>query len=204
MDFASVINKVLPWIGAAATGNVPALITMAAKEVGDVLGTSVQATPDAIGAAVANATPEQIVALRDREATFKERMQAMGFQNEQELARLGLEEVKAYVGDTANARTTNAGDRGVFWLGIAVLVIFALTMGASLYGSFLILTGGITIKDVAVVAAVSGFVGSIVGYVAANAQQVIAYFFGSSKGSQDKTNAMADAVKGLGQLKVGQ
>lgn len=201
MDFASVITKVLPWIGAAATGNVPALITMAAKEVREVLGTSIQATPDAIGAAVANATPEQIVALRDREATFKERMQAMGFQNEQELARLGLEEVKTYVGDTANARTVNAGDRGVFWLGIAVLVIFALTMGASLYGSFLILTGGITIKDVAVVAAVSGFVGSIVGYVAANAQQVIAYFFGSSKGSQDKTNAMADAVKGLGQLK---
>lgn len=201
MDFASVLTKVLPWIGAAATGNVPALITMAAKEVGEVLGTDVQASPDAIGSAVANATPEQIVALRDRESTFKERMQAMGFQHEQELARLGLEEVKTYVGDTSNARTVNAGDRGVFWLGIAVLVIFALTMGASLYGSFLILTGGITIKDVAVVAAVSGFVGSIVGYVAANAQQVIAYFFGSSKGSQDKTNAMADAVKGLGQLK---
>ena len=198
MDFGSVLTKVLPWIGAAATGNVPALIAMAAKEVSGVLGIEVPASAQGIGEAVANATPEQVLALRDREATFKERMQAMGFQNEQELARLGLEETKAYIGDTADARARHSGEVGVFWLGISVLVIFAATMGASLYGSFQILTGGITIKDVAVVAAVAGFVGSIVGYVAANAQQVIAYFFGSSKGSADKTTAMAEAVTRLG------
>lgn len=201
MDFGNLLTKVLPWIDAAATGNVPALITMAAKEVSDVLGIEVKPDAASIATAVANATPEQILALKDRELTFQERMQAMGFQHVEELAKIGLQETQTFVADTADARAKHAGDRSVFWLGIAVLITFAVTMGAALYGSYRILTGGITIKDVATVAAVSGFVGSIVGYVAANAQQVIGYFFGSSKGSNDKGNAMADAFKGLGQIK---
>jgi hypothetical protein len=47
------------------------------------------------------------------------------------------------------------------------------------------------------VAAVFGFLGTVVGYVAANAQQVVSYFFGSSRGSQDKSAAMAEAIKSL-------
>ena len=56
---------------------------------------------------------------------------------------------------------------------------------------------GITIKDVSVVAAIAGMVGSVVGYIAANAQQVVGYFFGSSAGSSSKTDAMGDAVSKL-------
>lgn len=196
MDFKNVLNKVLPYIGAAATGGVPALVAIAAKEVGEALGVDVQAKPDAIADAVANATPEQIIALRDREMAFKERMQAMGFQNAKDMRELEIKEAQVYVSDTADARSK--GDKGVFWLGIAVLITFAATMSASLYGAYQILVGGITLKDVAVVAAVSGFVGTIIGYVAANAQQVISYFFGSSKGSNDKGAAMADAFSKIG------
>jgi len=65
---------------------------------------------------------------------------------------------------------------------------------AVLYACFQLLGGGITVKDVSVVAAIAGMVGSVVGYVAANAQQVIGYFFGSSAGSADKTMAMGTAV----------
>lgn len=201
MDFSNLLTKVLPWIGAAATGNVPALITMAAKEVSDVLGVEVKPEAGAIAAAVANATPDQVIAMRDRDATFQERMQAMGFNHVEELAKIGLQEVQTYVQDTADARAKNAANDKVFYLGVAVLATFGIVMCVCLYGAYRIMTGGITIKDVAVVAAVSGFVGTIVGYVAANAQQVIAYFFGSSKGSHDKTTAMADAFKGLGQLR---
>lgn len=201
MEFGQLLNKVLPWIGAAATGNVPALITMAAKEVGDVLGVPVKAEAEAIATAVANATPEQMLALRDREMLFQERMQAMNFTDAADLRKVNLEEAKVFVTDTNDARMAHKDNNKVFWLGITVLLIFALTMAAALYGSFQILTGGISIKDVSVVAAVSGFVGSIVGYVAANAQQVIAYFFGSSKGSTDKTTALAAAVKDLGTSK---
>lgn len=192
------IKKILPWIGAAATSNIPALITLAAKEVGDALGVEVPAEPAAIATAVTNATPEQITRLKEMELGFQERMQAMGFGHAEEMQRLTIAEARLYTEDTADARQHNAGDAGVFRLGVVVLITFAAVMGACLYGAYQILTGGMVLKDVAVVAAVSGFLGSIVGYVASNAQQVISYFFGSSKGSADKTNAMADAVKGLG------
>lgn len=200
MDFTKLLTKALPWIGAAATGNVPALIAMAAKEVSGVLGVEVQPTPEAISGAVANATPEQLVALRDREMSFKERMTALGFQNEQEFAKIALDETKTYVGDTQHARDRFRESRGVYWLGIAVLITFAAVMAGSLYGAFKILTGGLTIKDLGTVAAVFGFLGTVVGYVAANAQQVVSYFFGSSRGSKDKDREMAEAVKQFGTL----
>lgn len=198
MDFKALLSKALPFIGAAATGNVPALIAMAAKEVSSVLGVDVPAEPDAIASAVANASPEQLVALRTRELEFKERMQAMGFQHEKDLANIALDETKAYVQDTADARSAHKSDRGVYWLGIAVLVTFAAIMGFSLYGSYKILTGGMHVIDTGVAAAVFTFLGTVVGYVAANAQQVVSYFFGSSRGSKEKTDRMAEAVRRLG------
>ncbi len=67
-----------------------------------------------------------------------------------------------------------------------------------LWGSFEILTGGITVKDIAIVATVSGLIGTVVGYVAANAQQVVSYFFGSSRGSADKTAAISQAISRIG------
>jgi hypothetical protein len=68
-------------------------------------------------------------------------------------------------------------------------------MGAVLYGCWQLLAGGITIKDVSVVAAISGLVGSVVGYVAANAQTVVNFIFGGSLGSEKKSDAMAAAVQ---------
>ena len=198
MDFTKLLTKALPWIGAAATGNVPALVAMAAKEVSGVLGVEISPTPEAISDAVANATPEQLVALKSRELEFKERMTALGFQNEQEMAKIALDETKAFVGDTQHARESFKSDRGVYWLGIAVLITFAGVMGGSLYGAYKILTGGLHVQDVGVVAAVFGFLGTVVGYVAANAQQVVSYFFGSSRGSKDKDRDLAEAIKKFG------
>ena len=73
------LKKVLPYIGAAATGGIPALIGMAAKTVGEVLGAEVGASPDAITQAVLGATPEQMLLLKKAEQDFTLQMQAMGF-----------------------------------------------------------------------------------------------------------------------------
>lgn len=201
MDFSNLLKKVVPWIGAAATGNVPALITMAAKEVGDVLGVPVDATAQGIGQAVANATPEQLLALKDRELAFQERMQAMGFAHAEEMGRLAVKEAGLYVDDTKDARHSNAGDDKVFWLGIAVLLTFAILMGVVLYGSYQIMTGTMRV-DMASLSIVSALIGTVIGYVAANAQQVVSYFFGSSKGSNDKGSqigvALGESMRQLG------
>jgi hypothetical protein len=50
------------------------------------------------------------------------------------------------------------------------------------------------VKDAGLLATSTGLIGTITGYVAGNAQQVVGYFFGSSQGSADKTEAMAKAV----------
>lgn len=201
MDFSNLLLKVLPWIGAAATGNVPALISMAAREVGEALGVEVPANPQAIGQAVANATPEQLLAMKDRDLAFQERMRAMGFNYATDMARLGVEEAKVYALDTQDARKTHGGTDRVFVLGIAVLVTFALLMGVVLYGSYEIMTGTVRL-DPNALAIVSTLIGTVIGYVAANAQQVVSYFFGSSKGSDTKGgqigDALAESMKQLG------
>jgi hypothetical protein len=193
MDFSTVVKKALPWIGAAATSNVPALITLAAQAVGSVLGVDVPATGDDITTAIANATPEQLAALRSREMDFKERMQAMGFEHEHEMRALEVEETKAYVADTASAREAFSKDDKVFWLGVCVLATFAVLMFGVMVGCFLLMTGYFKV-DPNVAAICSGLIGTVVGYVAANAQQVVSYNFGSSKGSKDNGDRIGQAL----------
>lgn len=50
-----------------------------------------------ITSAAANATPEQLLALRSREMEFKERMQVLGFQQERDLRTFGLDEKRALI-----------------------------------------------------------------------------------------------------------
>jgi hypothetical protein len=201
MDFGNLLTKVLPWIGAAATGNVPALITMAASEVGAALGVEVKPTPEAIGAAVASATPEQLMAMKDRDLAFQERMQAMGFAQIKDMATLALEETKAFVADTADARGKFASDDKVFVLGVIILCAFVVFEIAVLVVLYQMVSGKIT-ADVSTIAVVAGLIGSINGYFASNAQQVVSFFFGTSKGSQTNGNALrdtlAEALKQLG------
>ena len=112
--------------------------------------------------------------------------------NELEIRRLAFEETKLFVSDVQDARKYR--DDKVFWLGIAVLSVFALVIGLVLYGGFEILRGGVSV-EAGMFAAITGFVGTLVGYVAANAQSVTSYYFGSSSGSKDKTDALADSIK---------
>lgn len=191
-DWKSVVRSIAPTLGTALGG------PMAGAAV-KVLGEALLGDPNSSEAKVAQAvaaglSPDAIVALRQADQAFEIRMRELDI----DLAKLNADVERAYLADVSDARKANAGDAGVFRLGISVLVTFAAVMAAVLYGSFQLLTGGIQTKDIAVVATVSSLIGTVVGYVAANAQQVVAYFFGSSKGSADKTAAMAQAVAGIG------
>lgn len=197
-DFASVVKKALPWIGAAATGNVPALIAMAAQTVSDVLGVEVLADGGSITSAVANATPEQLLALRSREMDFKERMQALGFQQERDLRTFELDETRALIGDTTSARGVFGSNDNVFVMGCIILITFATTMVLVLTGLFLLMTGRVTV-DAGTLAVCAGIIGTIVGALGSNAQQVVSFFYGSSKGSKDNGErigvALAESIK---------
>ena len=60
-------------------------------------------------------------------------------------------------------------------------------------GAYALLTGRVVVENPALVGMLAGLVGTVIGYVSANAQQVMGFFCGSSKGSETKTDAMAAA-----------
>ncbi|CAD6559307.1 hypothetical protein ACFQ3P_32990 [Paraburkholderia sabiae] len=115
-------------------------------------------------------------------------MAEAGFKDKEALAALAVQEQTLYVQDTANARNDK-----VFWLGVVILATFAVVVFASMYGAYALLAGHVVVENAALVGMVAGFVGTVIGYVSANAQQVVGFFYGSSKGSETKTDAMAAA-----------
>lgn len=142
-------------------------------------------------------TPEIIAAVRKADQEHEVLMGQQGI----DLAKLNAAHEEAlattFTGDTQDARKTFGQQKAILYMGITILFTFAVIMGFVLYACFELLNGGITIKDVSVVAAIAGMVGSVVGYVAANAQQVVSYFFGSSHGSATKTDSMGDSMTKL-------
>lgn len=152
-----------------------------AEKVGDI-AKQITGTSDAAEAAEMIKTDPALA------AQFKQAMMT----HDEEMEKLAIQREQLYVSDVQDARKYR--DEKTFWLGVAVLITFALTVGLVLVGGYFIVVGSVTI-DAALFAAISGMIGTIVGYVAANAQAVINYFFGSSHGSMKKSDDLSDAIK---------
>jgi hypothetical protein len=173
MDF---LKKVLPWIGAAASGNVPALLSMGAAEIGKVLGKKVDANADAITAAVAGATPEQILALKQADNDFKLKAQALGFEQERDLETISAN-------DRASARQREMSVRD------KIPAILAVGVTAGFFGILLYMLK-------------AGLPGDgreplllMLGSLGAGWTSVMAYYFGSSAGSAKKDDTILASTK---------
>lgn len=174
------LKQLLPWIGAAATGNVPALVTMAAAEVSKHLGVTVPADSIAVTKAVNAATPEQLLALKNADADFALKMQDLGFKHVESLLSSSL----AGVAD-ARAREVSLKDSitprvlALFAVACFLGLIFAVLKGVApadgMKDTFLILVG----------AAIAVF------------KDVYGYYFGSSSGSAAKDVTIAASSKGV-------
>jgi hypothetical protein len=184
-DWKDVVRTVAP---ALATALGTPLAGTAVKVLSDVFLGVPDAPASAVESAVLNATPNQLLALKtaDQEYALK-------------LKELEIDLEKTYIKDTNDARLAHASDQRVFWLGVAILLTFAGAVTGVLYSAHQILLTGMQIADPGTAAVVFTLIGTLVGYVAANAQQVIGFFFGSSMGSKDKTAALADAIQKVGQ-----
>jgi hypothetical protein len=169
MDF---LNKVLPWVGAAATGGVPALIGMAAKTVGDVLGKEIGGSVGEITAAITGATPEQLIKLKEADNAFALQMQAMGFKNASDLEKIAAD-------DRANARGREIAlkDKTPLILAGAITVGFFVIL-AYIVGHGINEKGG----DAMLV---------LLGALGAAFTGVINYYFGSSSGSAQKNEIIS-------------
>lgn len=159
----------------------------------------------ALGAALASqigapsSSPEDILATLTGNAQALAQARQFELTHQETMLKLTLDaqtaNFRAEVSDRQDARARLASNGALWWIAALVLVTFAVIMAAVLLGSWKLLEGGITIKDVSVVAAISGLVGSIVGYVAANAQTVINFLFGGSMGNEKNAAALAQSVQ---------
>jgi L-lactate permease len=178
MDTTEILNfikKATPWIGAAATGNVPALVTMAAQAVGTALGTPVEPTSAAISAAVAGATPEQLLALKSADNELALKLREFGYKEAVELEQLSVQ-------DRASAR-----DREVKladWTPrlIALLVVMAWI---AIQAYLLMHVVDPSMREL---------VARLLGTLDAALMMVLTYYYGSNRGSDRKTELLAQST----------
>lgn len=166
MDWKAIVGKVAPWIGTALGGPLGG---MAASAIADVFGLS-ENTEDAIKAAISGASPEKLLELKQADQQFALRMQELGFQNVQ-----ALESIAAGDRDSARKREMEVKD---FTPRILAYLIV---------GGFLGMAYGVLFKQMS---ADSVLAGTIIGYLSAKAEQVAAYYFGSTAGSSRKTELL--------------
>lgn len=145
------------------------LAGLAVEAIGSAIGIT-DATKDKINDALQTGqlSGEQIVALKQAEIDMKTKEQEFGFK---------FEELVFKDRDSARQREMAVKDN--------TNKILAYTI----VGSFVAMVTG-TLMGWAKVDSV--LAGTLVGYLSAKAEQVLAYYFGSTKGSADKTKLLAD------------
>lgn len=170
-DPKTILKTVAPWIGAAMGGPLGAAAVAA---IGDALSLD-KPTEGKIASILAGATTDQLAAIQKAEHDFQERMQALGFESVEKLA-----EVAAADRDSARNREVQVRDLTPRILAYGI-VLASLVMACLVVGGFADTrtTTGATM------------VGTVLGYLFSEAKAVLAYYFGSSAGSDKKTDLLA-------------
>jgi len=187
-DWRKLVGGIAPVLGTALGG--PLAGAAISQLAGALLG-----NPDASEADVAAAissgrlSGEQVVAIKAAENSFAVRMRELDI----DVLKINQAADSALIADTSDARHAFGKDENVFVLGCIILGAFAALMGLVLTGLFYLMTGKVAV-DPGVMTACGTLIGTIVGYVAANAQQVVSFFYGSSKGSKDNGQAIGAAL----------
>lgn len=173
MQIKDVLKALAP---TAATLIGGPLAGMAVKVIGNAIGVD-EPTQEKITAAIkgGSLSPEQVVALRQADDALKVKLAELGIQAEQ----LVVEDRKS-----AREREVRVGGRTVPILAWSIV-------GAFIAMAFAVLFGKLTADTV--------IAGTIIGYMSAKAEQVLAYYFGASRGSDEKTGviqSIASAMNG--------
>lgn len=195
-DWKQAIGTVAPVLAGVLGGPLAggAVKVLADTMLGGTTGDPVADEAKIAGMLAGGMTPEMRAAIIQAETTIKLEMIKASVREKEIEADLD----KATLQDVQHARQTHGADKDVLTLGIAVLILWGVLTAATLWGLYEVLIGGIKIVDVGIVATVFTVLGSTVGYVSNSAQQVLSYYFGSSRGSTHKTDIMATAISGVG------
>lgn len=170
-DVKGFLKKAFPFISAAASLGGP-IGTLAASAVGKAIGVNnLDSSQDSIAAAIAGAKPEQIAALQQAEADLQLKLQQLGFEHVEELERIAE-------ADRESARNLQTATKSWTAPALAWLIVLSFTVCV-----VAVLRGWGRVE--------AAFAGTLIGYLAANTNQVVSYYFGSSAGSDRKTELLA-------------
>lgn len=170
MDFMKIIGAVAPTLATAVGGPIGG---MAMKFITDALGIPGDASKDDMAKAISNATPDQLLALKNAENDFAVRMKELD---------IDLERIASSDRDSARKREAQVRDWMPRILAFTIVAGFMATV-------FLVLLGVVEgMKD----PLMATTVGTLIGFVSAKCEQVVAYYFGSSSSSQQKTALLAE------------
>lgn len=173
MDFTKIIGAIAPTLATAIGGPIGG---MAYKAIAEVFGLPDGASKDDMAKAINNATPDQLLALKKADNDFSVRMRELD---------IDLEKIAASDRDSARRREAQVRDWMPRVLAFVVVAGFMATV-------FLVLLGYVDgMKD----PLMATTVGTLIGFVSAKCEQVVAYYFGSSSSSQQKTQMLAGNQK---------
>ncbi len=170
-DLGDTIVHYAPALGAAlapATGGVSAILGTGVAVLGKMFGLGDKPDPDALKQAIA----------ADPQAALKLALADKEFQLAQ--YRAETDRLQVLLDDVDSARKREMTVRDSVNRRLAYVIV----------GAFIALVGGTLLGYAKVDSALAG---TLVGYLSAKCEQVLAYYFGSSKGSADKTNLLARA-----------
>lgn len=172
-DWRSILGAVAPALATALGGPLAGL---AVREVSQVLLGHENGTSADVDAAMASATGDQLVALREADSRFQTRM-----------AELGVDLERIAADDRASARSREASTRDSW----TPRVLAAVVIGGFFACVWAVLSGAVTLAE----PVTAGIIGTMIGYASAKADQVVSYYFGSSAGSDHKTQALIDGAR---------
>lgn len=185
MSIGGFFKTIAPWT-AAAVQFVPGFGPVAAQAISTIAQASGHPTIKADGTissisdavAVMSGNADAMLKLKEFEAQTQQQMQQLGFQHVEELEKIAEQDR-----ESARNREIQIRDLTPRVMGGGVLAGFIVAV-------FMVLTGHAKADSV--------MAGTLIGYLSAKAELVLTYYFGSSAGSDRKTELLAQRGGGAG------
>jgi hypothetical protein len=168
MDWKTIVGTVAPWIGTALGGPLGGA---AVGAIADALGLS-DKTEASIKAALSGVTPEQMLAIKNADQAFAVKMQELGYDSIKDMEALAVQDR-----DSARKREMEVKDNANKIIAGCVLVIWAVI-------NILVILNDVPTGSEQLVA-------RLLGTMDAALMCVLYYYFGGSRGSDRKTELLA-------------
>lgn len=163
-NWKKIVGSIAPTLATALGGPMAGL---AVKALGGALLGDENAKESAVAAAVAAAGPDDLLKLKQANHDFESKM-----------AELGVDLERIAAADRDSARSMQKENKA--WI---VPVLGTLTVAGFFGVVAWVLTGRVSLE--------STLLGFVLGQVSAKAEQVYNFYFGSSAGSKEKTQHLA-------------